>query len=111
MRGMDLDWFNYYAFETNQKEILNYLQVSWNMDYSPNVSKMLCDFKVDSLGVLEFFDVLVSLRNACQLSYRKEWNCVRILEYDSCLPNTDAVEMKEDLFEFYDLEPLVVEDE
>ncbi len=111
MIELELDEFSDYDSEINQQEILDYLHSSWEIGYQPNVSKMLRELNIDSVSVLEFFDILVDLRNACQLSYYKEWNCVRIISYDSRLLNTSAVDMKEDLFEFYDSDPLVMKNE
>ena len=111
MRKLNLDEYFDYDYETNQQEIINYLLAAWNSNYNPTVSKTLYDFRVDSISVVEFFEVLIRLRNACQLSYRVEYNCVRIIEYDSSLPNMNSSQMMEDLFKFYEeLELMVIED-
>ena len=82
--------------------------MAWDINYNPNVNKLLYDFKVDSISVVGLFDVLIRLRNTCLLSYYNELNCVRISRYDPSSPNVNNAQMMDDLFEFYESEPSVI---
>ncbi len=83
--------------------------MAWDIGYNPNVNKMLHDLEVDSISIVEFFDVLIGLRNACLLSYNREYNCVRITHYDPNTPNMNSPQMMDDLLEFYEAEQWVSE--